>query len=384
MIAHYSQIIHPESSLGKRKCDSAVATLKAMNSSVQFKAIDARLTAENALAIISSFDLVLDCTDNITARYLINDACIIANKPLVSGSAVGLEGQMTVFLPHETACYRCLHPQPSLAEACRSCSDAGVLGPVPGLIGCIMATEAMKVILTGQFSSSSGTANADSSNTKNRQLDIIKGRQVYYDAAMGEFHTFTLPPRSSSCAVCGDSPTITSLADTDLFLQQFHTKITSAAEEYKGNLPIENEFDVERFQLLLSQQPPQPDHITLIVDVRPAFQFSLCRLIHDNIAQYTEHKLRSKRVILINLPLAELKSQVGCDKLRQVCNELQSQQQQAESTVLNTLLLCRRGIDSTVATRHLLEQGWNKDTVFNITGGLTAWKTKIDTTFLLF
>lgn len=141
--------------------------------------------------------MVVDATDNVGTRYLINDACILARKPLVSGAAVATDGQLSVFGFHGGPCYRCLYPTPPPAETVSSCADNGVLGPVPGVIGCLQAIEAVKII-TGIG-------------------DILQQKLLVYDALSCRFRTVKIRPRSSTCAVCGDVPSITSLDDTEAF-----------------------------------------------------------------------------------------------------------------------------------------------------------------------
>jgi molybdopterin/thiamine biosynthesis adenylyltransferase len=139
---------------GKNKAQSAKEAMMALNPTVSIDALSVILDSTNIMQLVSAHDVVVDASDNPATRYLINDACILCNKTLISGSAMGTEGQLTVYnyRPHDSdyksACYRCLYPNPNPAEGCKSCSDNGVLGPVPGLIGVLQAVEVIKV-LTG-------------------------------------------------------------------------------------------------------------------------------------------------------------------------------------------------------------------------------------------
>jgi adenylyltransferase/sulfurtransferase len=144
----HRQVIHKERDVGLNKAISACRSMKELNPSIQCVPILETLTHENALDLVSYHDVIVDASDNPRTRYLINDACVLANKPLVSGSAIGTEGQLTVYNHLDGSCYRCLYPRPNAAEGCKSCSDSGVSGPVPGLIGLLQSLEVVK-ILTG-------------------------------------------------------------------------------------------------------------------------------------------------------------------------------------------------------------------------------------------
>lgn len=144
----HRQVIHKDENVGMNKAISACRAVKELNPTIECIPITEALTQENAISLVSGHTVVVDASDNPMTRYLINDACVLANKPLVSGSAIGTEGQLTVYNYDGGPCYRCLYPKPNATEGCKSCSDNGVLGPVPGLIGILQSVEALKV-LTG-------------------------------------------------------------------------------------------------------------------------------------------------------------------------------------------------------------------------------------------
>lgn len=252
----HRQVLHDTAAQGRLKCDSAVERLSAINPAIQCTKLHLKLTTDNALSCFQDFDIIVDATDNFEARYIINDACVLLGKPLISGSAVGLEGQITVYAPRVGPCYRCVYPSISLLESCRSCANAGVLGPVPGLIGCMQAMETIKVILSAEdvigkvkqackdhrqqhtvctsnaISSGDSSVNSSSSSSGSSSvksdlvgsgLQALVGRQVFYDAASGEFHNFKLPPRNRHCAVCGEEPSIRSMADCQAFISAVAT-----------------------------------------------------------------------------------------------------------------------------------------------------------------
>ena len=144
----HRQVIHKTRNVGMNKAQSAARAALDLNPSIRCETVQVPLASDNALEIISRHDCVVDASDNPKTRYLINDACVLAGIPLVSGSAIGVEGQLTVYNYNGSPCYRCLYPKPDANEGSKSCSDHGVLGPVPGLIGVLQAVETMKV-LTG-------------------------------------------------------------------------------------------------------------------------------------------------------------------------------------------------------------------------------------------
>jgi adenylyltransferase/sulfurtransferase len=150
--------------------------------------------AANARTLVAAYDLVIDGTDNFPTRYLVNDACVMARVPNVYGSVFRFEGQASVFAMPDGPCYRCLHPEPPPAGLIPNCAEAGVLGVLPGVIGMIQATEAIK-LLTGIG-------------------DPLAGRLLLYDAARMKFREIALP-RDPACPVCGDRPVITELVAYD-------------------------------------------------------------------------------------------------------------------------------------------------------------------------
>ena len=155
-----------------------------------------RLTSANAPAIIAGYDIVLDGTDNFPARYLINDACVLAGKTLVHGAFLRFGGQVLVIRPREGACFRCLFPEPPPPGSVPSCSQAGVLGALAGVVSMIMTTEALKLILG---------------------IGVpLTGSLLVFDALEMRFRTVRVP-RAPDCPVCGDAPTVTGLVDYELF-----------------------------------------------------------------------------------------------------------------------------------------------------------------------
>jgi sulfur-carrier protein adenylyltransferase/sulfurtransferase len=187
------QIIHSTERLGEAKVDSAKRTIEALNPDVQVVAYKERLSSENIERILADgWDVIVDGADNFPTRYLVNDASVWHDIPVVHGSIYRFEGQVTVFKPHEGPCYRCLFPTPPPPELAPSCAEGGVLGVLPGVIGSLQANEALKLA-----------------------LDIgepLVGRLLLFDALSAEFNEVNLR-RDPECPVCGEHPTITDYID---------------------------------------------------------------------------------------------------------------------------------------------------------------------------
>jgi sulfur-carrier protein adenylyltransferase/sulfurtransferase len=188
------QILHNMDRVGDRKVDSAKKTLTALNPDVNVVTYDVRLGADNILDIIDGYDAIVDGTDNFPTRYLVNDASLLKRIPVIHGSIFRFEGQVTVFDPYNGPCYRCLIPEPPPAELAPSCSEAGVLGVLPGIIGSIQAVETIKVLL--------GLG------------DPLIGRLLAYDALEESFRTFKVR-RDPACPACGPDAGAIVIAEYD-------------------------------------------------------------------------------------------------------------------------------------------------------------------------
>jgi molybdopterin/thiamine biosynthesis adenylyltransferase/rhodanese-related sulfurtransferase len=188
------QVLHNLDRIGERKVDSAKKALTALNPDVNVVTYDARLGADNILAIFSGYDVVVDGTDNFPTRYLVNDASLKLDIPVVHGSIFRFEGQASVYMPHQGPCYRCQVPEPPPAELAPSCAEAGVLGVLPGIIGSVQAMEAVKVLL--------GIG------------EPLVGCLLDYDALEGTFRTFKLN-RDPACPACSVPKEQLSIAEYD-------------------------------------------------------------------------------------------------------------------------------------------------------------------------
>ena len=238
------QVIHGTSDIGRKKLDSAADRMTDINPNIRIDKFDTGLTSENALEILRDYDIVVDGTDNFPTRYLVNDACVLLKKPNVYGSIFRFEGQATVFAYEDGPCYRCLYPEPPPPGLVPSCAEGGVLGILPGVIGVIQATEAVKIIL--------GIG------------DTLKGRLLLYDALGMKFRELKLR-RDKDCPVCGDHPTVTKLID----YQQFCgiKPMTNEAPAASGVIDA----------LELKQKIDRGDKFVLL-DVREPHEYQIARI----------------------------------------------------------------------------------------------------------
>lgn len=190
------QILHATSRVGTAKVDSAEVAIRDLNPDVKVVKFKERVNSENVDRIFKDFDVIVDGCDNFPTRYLVNDASIFLNKPVVHGSIFRFDGQVTTFVPGKGPCYRCLYPEPPPPHLAPSCQEAGVLGILPGIIGIVQATEAIKLLLG--------------------KGEPLIGRLLTYDSLKMKFRELRLR-RDPTCPVCGDHPTIKSYIDYEGF-----------------------------------------------------------------------------------------------------------------------------------------------------------------------
>ena len=186
------QVLHTTASVGRPKTESAETTIRGLNPDVRVVRHDVRLEAANVMEVIAPYDVIVDGCDNFATKYLVNDAAVLTGKTNVYGSIFRFDGQASTFVPKRGPCYRCLYPEPTPTELAPSCDEAGVLGVLPGVVGLIQATEAIKAILG--------------------QGELLVGRLLTYDALAMTFRQFKVR-RDPKCAVCGDAPTIKAPSD---------------------------------------------------------------------------------------------------------------------------------------------------------------------------
>ncbi|NXS37981.1 MOCS3 sulfurtransferase, partial [Pomatostomus ruficeps] len=323
---------------GRPKARSAAAALRRLNSAVQYVPYRGALRPRSALRLVRQYDIVADCSDNAPTRYLLSDACVLAGRPLVSGSALRLEGQLVVYNHGGGPCYRCLFPEPPPPDAVTNCADGGVLGVVTGVIGCLQALEVLK-IASGMGSSF------------NRFM-------LLFDALEGRFRNIKLRPKKPDCAVCGDSPSITSLQDYEAFCGSSATDKCRALRL----LPSQDRISVAQYKELLERRVPH-----VLLDVRPRVEVDICRLEHA-----------------VHVPLSKLEERDE-EALQYLQKRISEEKQRTEDqSPLPVYVVCKLGNDSQKAVKILQElpaEEFGSVLAKDITGGLMAWATKIDSTF---
>jgi adenylyltransferase/sulfurtransferase len=238
------QIMHGESTVGKLKVDSARDRIAELNSSIEVVTYNARLTSENAMELFKQYDIIVDGTDNFPTRYLTNDACVLLGKPLVYGSILRFEGQVSVFYAKEGPCYRCLYPEPPPPGLVPNCAEGGVLGVLCATVGSLQATEALKLILGAG--------------------ETLVGRFMLFDALGMKFREMKLR-KDKDCPVCGDHATIKELIDYEQFCGVFPVEETPADSSM--------EIDVTEVKRMMDDKTA----FTLI-DVREESEYQICKI----------------------------------------------------------------------------------------------------------
>jgi len=243
------QLLHGTSSVGRSKLESAKDRLRDLNPHIEIDTYETMGSSENALDLFKPYDVILDGTDNFPTRYLVNDACVLAGKPNAYGSIFRFEGQASVFATKEGPCYRCLYPEPPPPGLVPSCAEGGVLGVLPGIIGVIQATEAIKLIL--------GVG------------EPLIGRFLIYDALKMRFRELKLR-KDPDCPVCGTHPTVTKLIDYEQFCG---IRPEPAAAQAPG--AGVNQFETTSVDL--KKRLDAGDDV-FILDVREPNEYQICRI----------------------------------------------------------------------------------------------------------
>ena len=266
----HRQIIHKTGNVGKAKTLSAVEMMKEINPTIDIKTYETSLRSDNALELLKDYDIVIDGTDNFPTRYLVNDACALLDKPNVYGSIFRFEGQATVFWASQGPCYRCLYPEPPDPGTVPSCAEGGVLGVLPGVVGTIQATEAVKLIIG--------------------QGDPLTGRLLLFDALKMKFRELKLR-KDPKCPLCGTTPTVTELIDYDQFC--------GVGPAQKSAVFVE-EIEVEDVKAALDAGKI-PSEIDLL-DIREPFETKIAQIPGSRVISLAEfskrmHELDSAREI---------------------------------------------------------------------------------------
>ncbi|MBI1991847.1 MAG: molybdopterin-synthase adenylyltransferase MoeB [Candidatus Omnitrophica bacterium] len=257
------QIIHRTEDVGRLKVDSAKERIAGINPDVEVKTVNTKLSRENITGLVKDYDLVIDGTDNFPTRYLVNDACIFQKKPNIYGSIFRFDGQATVFFPFKGPCYRCLYPEPPPPGMVPSCAEGGVLGVLPGVIGLIQATEAIKLIIG--------------------KGEPLIGRLLLYNALKMEFREVTLK-RDPGCPVCGEHPTITELVDYEAFCG-----LTRGGEAETAH----SEYDLgpQEVKRLLEHEGR-----AVLLDVREPHEYEIVRIEGSTLIPLSELHLRANEL----------------------------------------------------------------------------------------
>jgi molybdopterin/thiamine biosynthesis adenylyltransferase/rhodanese-related sulfurtransferase len=308
------QIIHSTKDIGRKKIDSAQEKLNALNPALNVVKHDTMLTSANALEIFAQYDIIADGTDNFQTRYLVNDACVLLNKPNAYGSIFRFEGQASVFATEEGPCYRCLYPEPPPPGLVPSCAEGGVLGILPGLVGVIQATEVIKLILG--------------------KGEPLIGRLLLVDALTMRFRELKLR-KNPDCPVCGTNPTVTELIDYNQFCGI--APEPAQAAQVKNGIP---QISVRELKTRLDKKEINNDNF-LLLDVREPYEAQIAQI---------GGKL---------IPQNDVPNRLG---------ELNREQE--------ILVHCRSGARSQKIAELLKANGFQK--VSNVAGGILAWSDEID------
>ncbi len=310
------QILFSTSDVGRPKVEAARDRLKGLNPNLNVRVHEFPLTSSNALEVFKDYDVIVDGADNFPTRYLVNDACVLLGKPNAYGSIFRFDGQASVFATKGGPCYRCLYPEPPPPGLVPSCAEGGVLGVLPGVIGTIQATEALKLIVGAG--------------------EPLIGRLLLFDALHMTFRTLKLR-RDPECPVCGDHPTVTKLIDYEQFCG-----LSSATHAPPAAPPGESEFatTVETLKVRIDRHDP-----IWILDVREPNEFEIARIPGSTL-----------------IPLGQLPQRIGEIPQGAGAPEI--------------IVHCKMGGRSAKAVDLLRTQGFTG--VKNLTGGILAWIDRID------
>ncbi|KAH8815487.1 molybdenum cofactor synthesis protein-like protein [Xylogone sp. PMI_703] len=348
----HRQIIHSTSKVGMTKVDSAILFLRSLNPNVTYNAYPSHLTPENSVSIFSKYDLILDCTDHPTSRYLISDACVVLQKPLVSASALRTDGQLIVLNspplpagnPDGGPCYRCVFPKPPPVDSVVSCGDGGILGPVVGAMGVLQALEAINLITGNKLS------NGDISNKTPVTMLLFSGKGT------ASFRSLKMKGRRADCFACSGSAQLTEESLTSGSLD--YVKFCGVTSPVHILLP-EERIEAAEYNKLRYQK--EKKHI--LVDTREKVQFDICNIDGS-----------------INVPFSTLHG----SRLNGGENSRPDWLPDSLPHDAPIYVVCRLGNDSQVAVKRFKELGLDSGGsryIGDIRGGLRAWRKQVDQSF---
>jgi len=327
----HRQVLFNSNDVGRSKLDAAKEHLEKLNPFVRIELHETRLDSDNALEIISNYDLVLDGTDNFATRYLVNDACVLTGTPNVYASIYRFDGQLSVFGAPDGPCYRCVFPEPPPPGAVPSCAEGGVLGVLPGVLGTLQATEAIKYV-TGLG-------------------DLLVGRLLIVDALSMTFKNLVVH-KDPDCPVCGEKPSISKLIDYDAFCEGSNSTDPEFAPAQTPSDPNESMFF-----------GPQTPSIT-VTDLQKKRDLNEDFLLLD-VRQPEELQIADIGGTLV--PMDELAGRLS---------EFQAYEGK------DIVVMCRSGSRSAFVVDWLQKQGI--DRVYNLEGGIAAWSRQIDPSIALY
>jgi sulfur-carrier protein adenylyltransferase/sulfurtransferase len=308
------QILYSTDDVGRPKLKAATDRLRGLNPNIRVVSHETALNSQNAIDIFRDYDIIVDGADNFPTRYLVNDACVLTGKPNVYGSIFRFDGQVSIFATKNGPCYRCLYPEPPPPGLVPSCAEGGVLGVLPGVVGTIQATEAIKLILGAGES--------------------LVGRLLLFDALQMKFRTLKLQ-RDPACPVCGDNPTVKQLIDYEQFCGI--TPAVKAADS--GRLPAELEVTVGQLKERLDRKD------VFLLDVREPREYDICHIEGSTL-----------------IPLGELRKRLS--------------EVPRGADAPDIVIHCKSGMRSAKAVNLLRNEGF--DRVQNLRGGILEWIARID------
>ncbi|HSI84054.1 MAG TPA: molybdopterin-synthase adenylyltransferase MoeB [Candidatus Methylacidiphilales bacterium] len=314
----HRQIIHKTTNVGKPKIESAIETMRDINPYVKVTPYEVALRSDNAMDIIKDYDIVVDGTDNFATRYLVNDACVLLDKPNVYGSIFRFDGMSTVFWASKGPCYRCLSPEPPPPDSVPSCAEGGVLGVLPGIIGTMQAIETVKLI-TGMG-------------------EPLFGRMIHFDALKMKYREIKIR-KDPACEICGANATIKELIDYDQFC--------GVVPHRKKHVGVD-ETDVADLEKALEDRAEANGTAATtgkdfdLVDVREPHEYEIAKIDGS-----------------VLIPLRQLTDRI---------HELDSAR--------TIYLICKNGERSAKAWKLLYDAGFRK--LHNVSGGMDAWSEDID------
>ncbi|KIK94220.1 hypothetical protein PAXRUDRAFT_828213 [Paxillus rubicundulus Ve08.2h10] len=318
------QVLHNEQTLGMYKALSASAAIEKINSRIRVEPMTEAIHSSNAVSLLQSYDIILDCTDNVPTRYLLSDTAVRLSRPLVSGAAQKYEGQLCIYnLGESGPCYRCIFPKPPAAETSGTCEETGILGAVTGIIGTMQALETIKIL----------------TNLHDGKASLL----LFSAISMPPFRTIKLRERKPTCAACGEGQRIGAVQEVDYVgfcggpRPDWYTRGLAAGQ--RGD-----RITVQELQKILKLQEQ-----CMLLDVRPKIEFGICHLPGSQ-----------------SIPLPQL--------LADPASWLPS------SHAPKIFVVCRLGNDSQLAAKALRESDPSLD-VKDVIGGLKAWSQDVDPQF---